>query len=281
MILFLLVAARIVSNPVANVFQKQLTARSAHPVWVIAATHALLTVLCLPWAYGRHDIQPGFWENMWLCAFLAVAGNVMLVYALRAGDLSVLGPINSYKPLVSLAVGVFVLHEMPNAAGVAGMLLILAGSYLVVDRGGAGWRGVPLRIGALVLSATEAVFLKKALLLSSPGTVFVFWSILGLPLSAVGAGIMLRRDVGRQFTLFRAQWLTFLWLAAATGAMQCSTLFTFGRLPVGNSLALFQLSTLLSVFLGSRYFREPHFRRRLAGATVMSSGAILIAVAGS
>ena len=281
MILFLLVAARIVSNPVANVFQKQLTARSAHPVWVIAATHALLTLVCLPWAGAGEAVQPGFWENIWLCAVLAVAGNVLLVHALRAGDLSVLGPINSYKPIVSVVVGVFVLHEMPTVTGLAGILLILAGSYLVVESGGAGARGVPFRVAALVLSATEAVFLKKALLLSSPGTAFVFWSILGLPIAAATAGLMIRRKIGQQFAVVRGEWLTFLWLAAATGVMQCSTLFTFGRLPVGSSLALFQLSTLLSVFLGHRYFREANIRRRIAGATVMAAGAILIGVAGT
>jgi hypothetical protein len=96
-ILFLLVAARIVSNPISNVFQKQLTARSVQPVLVIAVTHALLTLACLPLALRRSPVQAGFWQTIWLCAVLAVAGNVLLVYALRAGDLSVLGPVNSYK----------------------------------------------------------------------------------------------------------------------------------------------------------------------------------------
>jgi drug/metabolite transporter (DMT)-like permease len=277
--LFLLVAARIVSNPVVNVFQKQLTARSAHPVWVIAITHALLTLACLPWALSAVPLRPGFWENIWLCAALAVTSNVLLVYALRVGDLSVLGPINSYKPVVSLAVGVFVLHELPTPSGLAGMLLILAGSYLVVDHGSHGARGVPLRLAALVFSATEAVFLKKALLLSSPGTVFVFWSVLGLPLAGIATGIIVRSGLGQQLSLLRSEWPTFLWLAVTTGIMQCSTLFTFGRLPVGYSLALFQLSTLVSVFLGHRYFREPEIRRRVAGAAVMTAGAILIVLA--
>jgi hypothetical protein len=34
---------------------------------------------------------------MLIAVVLAVAGNVLLVYALRSADLSVLGPINAYR----------------------------------------------------------------------------------------------------------------------------------------------------------------------------------------
>ena len=61
-----------------------------------------------------------------------------------------------------------------------------------------------------------------------------------------------------------------------TGIMQLTTLYTFGRLQVGPSLALFQLSALISVFLGYRYFQEQHIRRRLLGAAVMVAGAAMI-----
>ena len=40
MLTALSVAARIVANPVANVLQKQLAARGAHPVSIVSATHA-------------------------------------------------------------------------------------------------------------------------------------------------------------------------------------------------------------------------------------------------
>lgn len=58
--------------------------------------------------------------------------------------------------------------------------------------------------------------------------------------------------------------------------MQLTTLFTFGKLQVGYSLALFQLSSLISVFLGYRYFQESNIRKRLAGSCIMIAGAALI-----
>lgn len=294
MLTALFVAVRIVANPVSNVFQKQLAQRSANPLFIIGATHALLTLGSLPLLFGPLEVERGgeFWTNMVIAALLAVAGNVLLVYALKWADLSVLGPINAYKAVISLVLGVFLIGEVPTPMGVTGILLILAGSYFVVDdtanqpRRNAFLqffreRGIQLRLAALGLSATEAVVLKKALLVSSPLTTFVFWSILGLPIAAGAIVLLLRGRLANDVLLLRGNWRTYLWLATTTGLMQLTTLLTFTELQVGYSLALFQLSTVISVLLGFRYFRERNIRKRLFGAAVMAAGAVLIVVHGS
>lgn len=78
----------------------------------------------------------------------------------------------------------------------------------------------------------------------------------------------------------RGEWRTYCWLAITTGLMQVTTLVAFGMLQVGYSLALFQLSTLITVYLGHRYFQERNIRRRLIGSGVMLIGAILIITLG-
>ena len=290
----LFVVARIVANPVSNVFQKQLTQRSANPLFIIGAIDALLALSGLPllfWGVVPLDLAPGFWTNMVISAALAVASNVLLVYALQATDLSVLGPINAYKSVISLVLGVFLLGEIPAPMGAGGVLLIVVGSYFVVDRdrnqsrGSAiarffRERGIQFRFAALGVSATEAVFLKKALLLSSPLTAFVFWSILGVPIAAAAMALLQRARLGKELGLLRRNWPTYAWLAVTTGVMQLTSLLTFGKLQVGYSLALFQLSTLISVFLGYRYFQEGQIRKRLLGSAIMAAGAALIVVQG-
>lgn len=278
-----IVVIRIFANPIANVFQKRLTQRSASPVMVISATHALMALLVLPFAVRAPwtDLGAAFWGNMAVCAILAVAGNMLLVAALRSTDLSVLGPINSYKAVVSLVAGVFLLGEVPTRLGAVGILLTVIGSVFVVDRGAPGQaRGIQLRVGALVCSATEAVFLKRAILLSSPLMAFYGWVLLCLPLAALVSMIVLRRDVWSQMSEIPRQRLTYLWLAIATAVMQLTTLFALGSLQVGYALALFQLSTIVSVALGAHFFAEQNIRRRLAGSVVMMFGAILIVIAG-
>jgi drug/metabolite transporter (DMT)-like permease len=290
------VATRIIANPLSNVFQKQLTQRAANPVFIIAVVHALLTLICLPFLFVPEAqkilLGPEVWVNMVTCALLAVAGNVLLVYALKSADLSVLGPINAYKSVISLVLGIFLIGELPTPLGVAGTLLILVGSYFVVDgavdqpRSNAFVRffrdkGIQLRFAALGLSATEAVFLKRAILLSSPWTTFVLWSVLGLPIAAAAAALLLREKVHDDALVLRNHWRTYLSLAVTTGVMQLSTVLTFGKLQVGYSLALFQMSTLISVFLGYHYFQESQIRKRLFGSIVMVGGAVLIVMFGA
>jgi drug/metabolite transporter (DMT)-like permease len=294
MLTALFVVARIVANPVSNVFQKQLTQRSANPLFIIGATDALLTLAAIPLlflgALPLH-LDAGFWPNMITAAALAVGSNALLVYALQSTGLSVLGPINAYKSVISLVLGVFLLGEIPAPLGLAGVLLIVAGSYFVVDRDSNQprtnafalffrERGIQFRFAALALSATEAIFLKRALLLSSPLITFIFWSILGLPIAAAAIALVVRRRLGNDFVVLRHQWRTYLWLATTTGVMQLTSLLTFGKLQVGYSLALFQLSTLISVFLGYRYFQEGQIRKRLVGSLIMAAGAALIVLPG-
>jgi drug/metabolite transporter (DMT)-like permease len=294
MLTALFVLARIVANPVSNVFQKQLTQRSANPLFIIGATDALLALAVVPlffWGAVPLALAPGFWTNMVICASLAVASNVLLVYALQSADLSVLGPINAYKSVVSLVLGVFLLGEVPAPMGAGGVLLIVVGSYFVVDRdvnqprGNAlarflRERGIQFRFAALAVSATEAIFLKKALLLSSPLTTFVFWSILGVPIAAAAMALLHRERLGTEIVLLRLHWPTYVWLAVTTGIMQLTSLLTFEKMQVGYSLALFQLSTLISVFLGYRYFQEGQIRKRLLGSAIMAAGAVLIVLQG-
>jgi drug/metabolite transporter (DMT)-like permease len=172
------------------------------------------------------------------------------------------------------------------------VFLIVAGSYFVVDRQVGEprrnafvsffrERGVQLRFAALVLAATEAVFLKRAILQSSPWTVFVLWSVLGVPLAAVASLVFNETSVRQQAETVRRWWPTFLALAITTGLMQLMTVLTFRQLQVGYSLALFQLSAIVSVLLGHRYFQEQNIRKRLAGSVVMTAGAIMIVAFGS
>jgi drug/metabolite transporter (DMT)-like permease len=288
MLLSLAIAGRIVANPVSNVFQKVLTRRAADPLFVICVTHGVMSVVCLPLAvYCLPVLREGFWSNMAAVAVLTVAGNALLVQAVKRTDLSVLGPVNAYKAVVSVFLAMVLLREFPGAVGVAGMALIVAGSYFVVDKNVSEPgenvfvrffrdRGVQYRFGALFLSATEAVFLKKALLASSPLATFAFWAVLGFGASIPAVAALIGSRVEQDL---RGAWRsagTYAWLAVTTGVMQFCTIWTFGGFQVGYALALFQTSTLLSVFLGYKVFNEGNIVERLVGSVVMIAGAMLI-----
>ena len=255
-------------------------------------TLGLLTALALPFLAGLPlgALGMAFWLNIAAAALLAVAGYVFLWYALRSTDLSVLGPINAYKAVLGLALAVVLLGEVPTVFGLIGVALIVAGSYFVVDRvpgqdHSSAFRqfarepGVQLRFAALICSSTESIFLKRALILSSPITAFLLWAVLCFVIAAT-AVVLLRRGSAAEVIRLKSDWRTYLGLAVTTGLMQATTLVTFGALQVGYSLALFQLSTLITVYLGHRYFAEGNIRRRLLGSLIMVTGAILIVTLG-
>ena len=216
----LAVIARIVANPLSNLFQKQLAQRSADPLFTIVATHGLLTALALPLLAGTPlgTLSADFWTDIVTAVVLAVAGYLFLWYALRSADLSVLGPINAYKAVLGLLLAVVLIGEVPTVFGLIGVALIVAGSYFVIDRvPGQAHRhafrqfarepGVRLRFAALICSATESVFLKRALILSSPITTFLVWTVFCFAL-AVMAALLFRRGVAAEVTRLRTEWRT-------------------------------------------------------------------------
>ncbi|MBO0932876.1 EamA family transporter [Fibrella aquatilis] len=283
---FVAVGVRIIANPLANVFQKQLTHRAAAPLFITCATYGFLTLACLTVfnQFVLADLSPAFWQNMLICSVLGVLGNVFLVKAMHLGDLSVLGPINAYKAVVSLLVGVVVLGEVPGWLGLVGVGLIVVGSYVVLSKGhGSGWSWaiinqpeVRLRLIALLCSGIDGVFLKRAVQLSSPGTAFFFWCWLGFALSLIWFAVTQWQTGPAQAKLLLQKWPTYLALFVCIGLMQVSTNIAFSAMQVGYALALFQTSALLSVLFGYRFFNETGLIRKLIGAVVMVTGAVLI-----
>lgn len=288
MILWFCVLVRIVSNPVSNALQKVLTQRGLHSLMVVGSTHLLLSLACVPvCVQSAEDLSTTFWWSISVCAVLAVTSNALLVQAVKLSDLSILGPINAWKAVVSLLPGVVLLGEVPSFAALCGIGLILAGSYVLAGRshvGGEGCptrlyadRGVQFRFAALVLSGVEAVFLKRSLLESTPMVTFAWWSVIGLAAAFLGSGIVAQSaERFEQFPVLRRSFGVTLAVAVTSGLMQFTTLVVLADYAVSPALALFQTSALLSVMLGWRFFQERDIVRRLAGSAVMVVGAILI-----
>ena len=285
---WLFIFFRIVANPFSNVFQKVLTRKAAGPLFIICATHGMLSVAgAAVVLFEPGSLSNEFWFNIAVVALLTVTGNVLIVQALKRSDLSILGPINAYKPVVSLVPGMILLHEFPGAMGIAGILLIVTGSYFTVDKNLQEPhlnvfirffkdRGIQYRFAALILTAIEAAFLKRALLASSPILTFAFWALLGFGVSLMAVMLLPGGNLKSECGILQTNKKTYFMLGLSTGLMQLCTIFTLKELQVGYALALFQTSTLLSVFLGYKVFQERNIMERLFGSVMMIAGAILI-----
>lgn len=279
------VVLRVLSNPLGNVFQKQLTAKGFNSLFVNFLTYSLLGIGCLvylPTIIGM-QLSAEFWMFAFLGGIFGAFGNALLIKAFEKGDLSVLGPINSYKSIVSMIVGVFLLGEIPGIWGLLGVALIIGGSYFVLDstEESFSWellkrKDIQYRIGAMVLGATEAIFIKKTILLSSVEASFVTWCWIGALFSFLIL-LIFKVDLKQEFkridvSLFKK----IILLVLCIGVMQFSTNYVFEHMVVGYALSLFQLSVIVSVLFGYKIFNESGIRRKLIGSVIMILGSVVI-----
>lgn len=198
---------RVFTNPLGNVFQKQLTNRYNHPLLINFLTFLLLSVFCIiPAIQVRWlELPFEFWKYCILAGIVGATGNGFLVKALQCGDLSVLGPINSYKSVVGIIVGIFLLGEIPNLWGIAEVHLVKEFKRIKI------------------------------------------------------------RDL-----------FSYFYLVLCIGTMQYTTNYVFDHMEVGYALALFQLSTIVSIFLGYRIFKEENITKKLIGSVIMVAGSVMI-----
>lgn len=278
------VLLRVLSNPLANVFQKQLTVKGAHPLLVNFLTYFGLSILCVFIAFGMdwNLLNRSFWVYSVLGGIAGALGNGFLVKALQSGDLSVLGPINSYKSVVGIITGIFLLGELPNAWGLLGIALIIYGSYFVLDttEDKFTWsllkrKEIQYRIWAMVLTAIEAVFVKKVILASSVMHSFLSWCWFGA-LFSFFLLLFNKKEMVHQVKNAYLHLTKYSFLILCIGVMQLTTNYVFSNMPVGYALSLFQLSVLISVLLGYKVFKEQNIRKKLIGSVIMIIGSVVI-----
>ena len=255
---------RVLSNPLGNVFQKQLTNRYNHPLLINFLTFLLLSVFCIiPAIQVRWlELPFEFWKYCILAGIVGATGNGFLV---------------------GIIVGIFLLGEIPNLWGIAGMSLIVYGSYYVLDTMDEHFslallkrKEIQYRIWAMVLTAIEAVFIKKIILYSSTTISFIVWCWFGAIFS-FALLFAFKVHLVKEFKRIKIRDISsYFYLVLCIGTMQYTTNYVFDHMEVGYALALFQLSTIVSIFLGYRIFKEENITKKLIGSVIMVAGSVMI-----
>jgi drug/metabolite transporter (DMT)-like permease len=284
-LLIIAVLLRIVANPLANVFQKKLTSAAQPPLTVNFLSYLLLSGVAVFFAGYLHWAQLGatFWYYAVAAGVVGAMGNGFLVKAIEKGELSVLGPVNAYKSVIGLILAMLLLGEFPNGWGISGIILIVWGSYFVLDTTADRFSlalfqrsEIQFRIWALILTAIEAVLIKKIILLSDPVVAFVCWCWFGAVFSGFFLLVLGKKDRAVKFRPNSTQLILHLLLVVCIGTMQYTTNYAFKYINVGYALSLFQLSILISVLLGHQIFGETGIRQKLIGSAIMIAGSLLI-----
>ena len=288
----LYILGRILANPLTNVMQKKLTNRHIGTFFIVLAAYTLLAglgaiaLLFIPIA----GLGLSFWISILLASSIDAAGNVFSVKSLREIELSVFGPLNAYKPVVATATAALLLQEIPSWVGLVGILIVIAGSVLLNYEPQLSWketgmkkmfqsRGFWYRLTAILLYSISVVYLKESILHSSPIITLIFWSLLGwifLVLLSFLLGLINRFNFRKNYHLLKGEKRAYIGMSFFFFVTQLFTLLVFEKKLLGYSLAIFQLSALLNIFLGHRIFREKNIRFKLIGTLVMVGGVLLI-----
>ncbi len=233
-------------------------------------------------------LQPGFWQALLLLLPFNVAGYICYLWGVKEGQLSLSVPFMAVTPVVVLLTGFLFLHELPNIWGGLGIVIIVAGSYIINME---CWGRK-----ALLAPFKSIVRQKGTVLVLIAATIFGLTSVLGKkmimlssPLYAATLFFCIQNCLTVAILLASGRVSPQSFLRAPRAGMLVSLVF-FGHIffhffsisliAAAYMISIKRLSALFSVLYGTLLFKESHLAIRLGGAALMSLGAALIAVAG-
>jgi len=238
---------------------------------------ATLAVVPIP------SLSKEFWLVIAVSAPLEIAAMFLYLRAIALAPLSLTAPLLAWTPVFSAVVSAFALREVPSTAGIAGVLLVAGGSWILYAREGctplepvrclARERGARLMLGVALIFSVTSTLGKIGLTHSSAaffGPVYIAALAVGLALTAV------LRGEGRAMV---AELKPNRWFIAIGVGVAAMTMLHFAALAltqVAYMVAVKRSSLLVSVIIGRVFFEERGLRRRLPGATIMFAGVLLL-----
>lgn len=244
-------------------------------------------LLLTPFLPGA-TVHPDYWGTVLVLLPVNITGMLLYFRAVNLAPLSLTLPYLAFTPAFVLGTGFLILGETPTAWGAAGVLVLVAGCYILnIDaRKLGGWTapfkavvispGSRAALGAAIVFGFAAVIGKKGVTESDPlffaATFFPLQAVaimLLLPLSGRASLACLRRTPRRGAVLGGFFFLHILFHCTAISLVQTAYM-----------IAIKRLNAVLGVLIGALWLGETNLRPRLAGASLMVLGAAIIALLG-
>jgi len=284
---FALVLAAACIHAAWNFMLKRAQADAVAMSWLAASVG---TVAYAPAALGLYGGElPGLsaaagWAVL-VSGVVHVAYFIVLQRGYRVADLSVVYPVaRGVGPLMSSIVAIAVLGESASALSVAGLALVVAGTFTIaggvsVLRGWSPRTGAGLGWGALtgVLIAGYTVNDGNAVRALGVSPLLFYWMSDASRALLLAPWAAARRPQVRE-TLARA-WRPMLGVALLSPAGYVMVLIAMTMAPISHVAPAREVSMLIAAFLGAKLLAEGELRRRLAGAALIASGVACLALA--
>lgn len=274
------------SDAIANLFNKQLVTKKQDPVSLSYFIHGFgassFIILAVLQSKKVFAVSPSLLFWVILTALSAAAAGVIILIALKKGDLSLLSPIQTVTPLMVLVISVFFLSERPGIVGLIGIILVVIGGilldknpkekYSTIMKRIVTYKPALLAVLAAALYALAAVFDKNGLQLTTASLwalyVYSFIFIFLTPVVIYQKGKGLKKLGDNKLLVFASA-------VFSVGAIYLQLLAIQTKY-VSYVLSIKRLSSLIAVLLAYFVLKEKKALFRLRGAIIMVIGAILI-----
>jgi drug/metabolite transporter (DMT)-like permease len=260
-------------------------------------------LLAITLVNGIPVLGPWFFGAVMVTTLLNILATTLSFRALTSSDISLAVPMLSFTPIFLVGTAALFLGEIPSLIGIMGIITIVSGSYILNTAEGHtritdpfrdmfSHPGVIAMLGVSFLYAIAINFDKIVVQNSDPvfGSAIVFL-LLGISFGALA----LRRQRGTlswmlpnanlpEYPAARTGPVSPLKYLLAAGIFT-GILLTIEAAAINTAyllqivpyvIAIKRMSLILIVLYGTLIYREKEIVRRLAGATLMVLGAVLI-----
>lgn len=233
------------------------------------------------------DLAPtnfAFWWSNTATAVLNVIALIILMKALKIGELSLTIPFLAFTPIFLILTSSLMLGELPNSVGILGITTIVGGAYLLEMKKNGGilgpWKAFKSNKAAQLVLLVAFIYAissnldKIAVQNSNPITKLIIGQLIMvsifIPLIHFKSSQKLR-EVKYYFKYF---WPIGLLVALVLLAQMTALTLTM----VSYVISLKRTSAFFSVILGFMVFKEKNIKPRLIGSALMVAGVLLISI---
>lgn len=236
-----------------------------------------LVLLLAAWLFNTESlaISFAFLQLVFLRATTDVFAESFKMHAIKHADVSIVASFLSFTPIFLLVLSPLITGDPLTVAGIAGIAVIVAGSYLLIPRNDVGKviqiKGILFAMGAAFCFAINSCFDRLAVLKSGP-----VLSGFAMTLAAavmVSPSLLKAREPSRDLAANAGGFLLrgFLEITHMVGK-----LISLQYLSAPYALGIQRSSLLLSIIAGRIIFKEVETTRRLTGGALIFAGVLII-----
>ena len=263
-----------------------------------------ILLLAISAARGFPVIGPAYYSAVVISGILNIIGLCLIFRAMESSDLSLSMPMLSFTPVFLVGTSYLLLHEVPSAAGVAGICIIVSGSYFLNISAGHEHFLDPVKsmirnpgswymLIVAFLFAASINYDKIAMLNSDPvfgmaftlliiSSAFAVIVVISQKSAARSPPVPAERDTARSgyhpdpvFSLRPYLVPTFL-IGIFISAECVSINYAYTLQIAPYVIAIKRLSIIFMVLYGTLVCAENEIRTRLLGSVMMVGGAVIL-----